>query len=107
DHAKELQRKGGARDRERLDQYFTSVRDLENRLRVSRGWEEKPKPKVEAPEPVDPPSPAAYMEKTKIMYDLARLSFETDSTRVITLMLDSVASPALELPGATMTDGYH
>ena len=106
-HAKDLQRKGGARDRERLDQYFTSVRDLENRLRVSRGWEEKPKPVVNVPVPVDPPSPAAYMEKTKIMYDLARLAFETDSTRTITLMLDSVGSPALELPGATITDGYH
>jgi len=106
-HAKDLQRKGGARDRERLDQYFTSVRDLENRLRVSRGWEEKPKPVVNVTVPVDPPSPAAYMEKTKIMYDLARLAFETDSTRTITLMLDSVGSPALELPGATITDGYH
>jgi hypothetical protein len=107
DHAKELQRQGGARDRERLDQYFTSVRDLENRLRVSRGWEQKPKPSVNVPAPVDPPSPAAYMEKTRIMYDLARLAFETDSTRSITLMLDSVGSPAVELPGATITDGYH
>ena len=107
DHAKELQRKGGARDRERLDQYFTSVRELENRLRVSRGWEQKPKPAVQAPMPEDPPSPAAYMEKTKIMYDLARLAFETDSTRAITLMLDSVGSPALELEGTTITDGYH
>jgi hypothetical protein len=106
-HAKELQRKGGARDRERLDQYFTSVRDLENRMRESRGWEQKPKPAVQAPVPVDPASPAAYMEKTRIMYDLARLAFETDSTRSITLMLDSVGSPALEVPGASITDGYH
>jgi hypothetical protein len=106
-HAKELQRKGGARDRDRLDQYFTSVRELENRMRVSRGWEEKPKPVVNTPAPVDPLSPAAYMEKTKIMYDLARLAFETDSTRTITLMLDSVGSPALDLPGTTITDGYH
>jgi hypothetical protein len=107
DHAKALQRRGGARDRERLDQYFTSVRDLENRMRVSRGWEQKPKPVVKVPMPADPPSPAAYMEKTKIMYDLARLAFETDSTRAITLMLDSVGSPALDLPGTTITDGYH
>ena len=106
-HAKDLQRKGGPRDRERLDQYFTSVRDLENRMRVSRGWEQKPKPVVQAPVPVDPPSPAAYMEKTKIMYDLARLAFETDSTRSIPLMLDSVGSPTLDLPGTTITDGYH
>ena len=36
------------------------------------------------------PIPRAYMDKVKIMYDLARLAFETDSTRAITLMLDSV-----------------
>jgi hypothetical protein len=107
EHAKELQRQGGARDRERLDQYFTSVRDLENRMRVSRGWEQKPKPVVKEPAPNDPASAAAYMEKTRIMYDLARLAFETDSTRSITLMLDSVGSPAVDLPGATITDGYH
>ena len=107
DHARELQRKGGARDRERLDQYFTSVRELENRLRVSRGWEQKPKPVVKESMPNDPQSAAAYMEKTKIMYDLARLAFETDSTRTITLMLDSVGSPALELASTAITDGYH
>ena len=105
--AKDLQRSVTARDRDRLDQYFTSVRDLENRLQASRGWEGKPKPVVNAPVPVDPASPAAYMEKVKIMYDLARLSFETDSTRSITLMLDSVATPVLEIPDATITDGYH
>jgi hypothetical protein len=107
DQAKELQRSITSRDRERLDQYFTSVRDLESRLQASRGWEQKPKPVVKAPVPVDPVSPAAYMEKVKVMYDLARLAFETDSTRSITLMLDSVATPVLEIPDTKITDGYH
>jgi hypothetical protein len=105
--AKDLQRSVTARDRDRLDQYFTSVRDLEHRLQASRGWEQKPKPVVKAPVPVDPASPAAYMEKVKVMYDLARLAFETDSTRSITLMLDSVSTPVLEIPDTTITDGYH
>ncbi len=105
--ARELSRGVTARDRDRLDQYFTSVRDLENRLQASRGWETKPKPVVRAPVPVDPANPAAYMEKVKIMYDLARLAFETDSTRTITLMLDGVATPALEIPATTISDGYH
>jgi len=105
--AKELQRGVTARDRDRLDQYFTSVRDLENRLQASRGWEQKPKPVVKAPVPVDPASPADYMDKVKIMYDLVRLSFETDSTRAVTLMLDSVSTPVLDLPDAKITDGYH
>jgi BMFP domain-containing protein YqiC len=105
--ARELQRGVTARDRDRLDQYFTSVRDLENRLQASRGWETKPKPVVTAAAPIDPTNPAAYMDKVKIMYDLARLAFETDSTRTITLMLDGVSTPALDLPDTTISDGYH
>ncbi|MBL9200531.1 MAG: DUF1552 domain-containing protein [Opitutaceae bacterium] len=107
DQAKELSRGVTARDRDRLDQYFTSVRDLEHRLQASSGWEQKPKPVVKAPVPVDPASPAAYMEKVKVMYDLARLAFETDSTRCVTLMLDSVSTPVLEIPDVKITDGYH
>src|SRR5262245_10365830 len=56
--AKNLERGLGNQDRERLDQYFTSVRDLEGRLKASEGWEKKPKPVVEAKVPQDPQSPA-------------------------------------------------
>lgn len=104
---KRLQTRVGARDRERLEQYATSVRDLESRMQASRGWETRPKPTVKGPVPVDPGSPAAYMEKVKIMYDLARLALETDSTRSITLMLDSAATPVVNLANAGITDGYH
>jgi hypothetical protein len=107
DQAKDLQRKVGASDRDRLDQYFTSVRDLESRLLASRGWEHKPKPVVNVSEPVDPTSPAQYMAKVKLMYDLAKLAFETDSTRAISLMLNSVGTPVLQLQGETITDSYH
>ena len=105
--AKELQRTVGARDRDRLDQYFTSVRDLEQRLKMSREWERKPKPKVTVPMPLDPASPKAYMDKVKLMYDMARLAFETDSTRSVSLLLDGVNSPAIEFGDVKTTDGYH
>ena len=107
DQAKDLQRKVGARDRTRLDQYFTSVRDLETRMAMSQEWERKPKPTVSASVPLDPASPKAYMEKVEVMYNLARLAFETDSTRAISLLLDSVNSPAIDLDGVKITDGYH
>ena len=105
--AKLLQRQVGGEDRGRLDQYFSSVRDLEQRLVAARGWENKPKPVVTAAEPTDPPSAAQYMDKVKVMYDLAQLAFETDSTRAITLMLNSVGTPVLQIQGATINDGYH
>ena len=105
--AKDLQRKVGARDRDRLDQYFTSVRDLEQRMQMSREWEKKPKPTVTVSVPLDPASPKAYMEKVRLMYDMARLAFETDSTRSVSLLLDSVNSPAIDLDDVKITDGYH
>jgi hypothetical protein len=94
-------------DRARLDQYFTSVRELEGLLLASQGWERKPKPVVKEAEPQDLPSPAQYMAKVAQMYSLVRLAFETDSTRAVTLMLDSVSSPVLQIRGATINDGYH
>lgn len=105
--AKSLQRDLGARDKERLDQYLTSVRDLEQRMIAAREWERKPKPTTSAPEPLDPRDPKAYMEKVQLMYEMARLAFETDSTRAITLLLDSVNSPAIDVDGMKITDGYH
>src|SRR5579883_2335625 len=105
--AKDLQRSVGPRDRERLDQYFTSVRELEKRMAMSREWEKRPKPIVKCPVPLDPASPREYMEKVKLMYDMARLAFETDSTRAVALLLDSVNSPAIEIDGVKITDGYH
>ena len=105
--AKSLQSDVGARDRDRLDQYFTGVRDLEGRLGEAQEWENRPKPAAPVPPPVDPPSPKQYMDKVKLMYDMSLLAFETDSTRLITLLLDSVNTPALEVEGNSTSDGYH
>jgi hypothetical protein len=107
DQARDLVRNVSTSDRARLDQYFTSVRDLEGRLQASKGWENKPKPVVKETEPQDPASPAQYMAKVAAMYKLVRLAFETDSTRSVSLMLDSVSTPVVEIRGATINDGYH
>ncbi len=105
--ARQLASNVGSADRARLDQYFTSVRELESRLQASKGWERKPKPVVKAAPPQDPPNPAQYMARVANMYSLVRLAFETDSTRSVTLMLDSVSTPVVEIRGATISDGYH
>jgi hypothetical protein len=97
----------GPRDRARLDQYLTGVRDLENRMVNAAEWETKPKPVVQDAAPIDPADPRAYMEKVRLMYDMARLAFETDSTRFVALLLDSVNSPAITVNGEATSDGYH
>lgn len=103
----DLVRTLGPKDRDRVDQYLTGVRELEKRLVAAEQWEHVPKPKTSAPEPLDPADPKEYMEKVRLMYDMARLALETDSTRAITLLLDSVNSPTIEVEGAEITDGYH
>jgi hypothetical protein len=105
--ANSLKNQLGSADRQRLDQYITGVRELEHRMLLSSAWERKPKPKASEPEPKDPDSNRAYMEKVRLMYDMSRLAFETDSTRLITIFLDSVNSPAIDVEGIKITDGYH
>jgi len=107
DQTKRLERTVGARDRERLDQYFTGVRDLEQRMVQSAEWEKRPRPVVTEKPPLDLTDPREYMDKVRLMYDMARLAFATDSTRNITLMLDSVNSPAIVVEGKAVSDGYH
>jgi Protein of unknown function (DUF1552) len=107
EQTKSLAHSVGARDKERLDQYFTGVRELEKRLVISAEWEKKPRPTTTEKMPIDPKDPREYMEKVRLMYDMAHLAFATDSTRCITLMMDSVNSPAIEVEGKTVSDGYH
>lgn len=102
-----LKRSVSGPDKERLDQYFTGVRELEKRLEMTRQWEKTPRPKTTAKPPVDPSDPKEYIDKVRLMYDMAKIAFETDSTRLITLLLDSVNSPAIDLKGIDLTDGYH
>ncbi len=107
DQARSLQVNLTGRDRERMDQYFTGVRDLEHRMEKSRQWEDIPKPTVNVKEPVDAKAASEYLLKTRLIYDMARLAFETDSTRLVTLMLDSVSTPAIDVEGTEIKDGYH
>jgi hypothetical protein len=107
DQTKSLMKTLGPQDRERVDQYLTGVRDLEQRLEAAKAWEAVPKPQPKGEQPKDPSDPKEYMDKVRLMYDMARLAFETDSTRAVTLMLDSVNSPAIDLHGTDITDGYH
>jgi Protein of unknown function (DUF1552) len=107
DQTKDLERRANMHDRGRLEQYFSSVRDLESRLLAARQWESKAKPKVDVEPPTDPSNPAQYMSKVRLMYESVKLAFQTDSTRAVTLMLNSVGTPVVEIPGQKISDGYH
>jgi hypothetical protein len=107
EQARSLGRRLGTGDRDRMDQFTTAVRDVEYRMARSQEWQRTPKPATSTEIPTDPMDQTAYMEKTRLMYQMARLAFETDSTRSISLLLDSNNSPTISVKGAEITDGYH
>lgn len=97
DSAKRMQRDLGPRDRERLDQYFTSVRDLEGQLVEAEAWEHRPKPKVTMPEPKDITENNLLVQRLQQMFGVLRLALETDSTRLITVFINPFSMvPAID-----------
>ena len=105
--SKSLKRRLSATDRDRIDQYTTAVREAEKRLVMARAWEHKLKPNAQVGMPADPSNRNAFMQMTKLMYQMIKLAFQTDSTRSITLLLDGNNSPAIKVAGTKITDGYH
>ena len=89
DQSKRLSRSLPSADQRRLDQYFTSVRDLEQRLQSAESWEHKPKPKVSVPPPQDLDDAREFARKTRILFDVIKLALETDSSRLISVFVDT------------------
>jgi Protein of unknown function (DUF1552) len=102
--AKTLQAKVSAPDRERLDQYFAAVRDVEQRLVSGQEWAKKPKPKVDYRAPKDIADPRDDVGRLKLMLDLVYLAFQTDSTRFVTLYVNG-SNAVQPIPGVTQE--YH
>jgi hypothetical protein len=88
--AKKLHGELGKRDQEKLDEYFSAVRDLEGRLVQNEEWVQKPKPKVDAKPPTDIQSRTDAIGRMNLMFDLILLALQTDSTRTITLRLSGM-----------------
>lgn len=80
--AQQLKKKLGETDRRKLDEYFTSVREIEQR--IDRASSERPElPEYKKPDGI----PSEYKAHVRLMYDLMALAFQTDTTRISTFML--------------------
>lgn len=79
--AQSLGKELGKRDQQKLDEYFTSVRDVEKQLELNRRWAEVPKP---AP-PMQEPENKGMVSDLPVLYDLMALALQSDSTRILTL----------------------
>lgn len=85
EQAREMKRALPARDGEKLDEYFSSVRDAEKRLETMLEWEDKPKPTPDGPAPADVSHKDKPFEYLHLMYDLIVLALRHDSSRLITV----------------------
>jgi hypothetical protein len=87
DEAKRFGSSVGAADRDRLDEYFTSVREMEQRLAKAEDWVQKPKPKVNAHAPEDIANASDIIGRLELLFELVPLALQTDSTRLITILV--------------------
>lgn len=86
-------------DREKLDEYLTSVRDVEQQLQLKEQWVEIPKPDA----PFEQPENRNMVEDLPLLYDLIALALQTDSTRIATLEIGGDFNPK----DLGINKGYH
>lgn len=98
--ARSFQKGLGQQDRRKLDEYFNSVREVEQRMVKSQDWARRPKPKVDAKAPVDIASALEVPARMRLMIDLIQLALQTDSTRFITFALNGLNAVPV-IPGVT------
>ena len=81
--ARAMQRRLDTQDRRKLDQYLSGVREVEARIQKAEQFGDAKDPAVAAP----PGVPTEYANYLQLMFDMLVLAFQTDSTRVATLLL--------------------
>lgn len=104
ERAKLMEKRLGAEDREKLEEYYGAVREAEQRLLKAEDWERRPKPKVEAAPPRDINDSTDVIGRARLMYDMIALALRTDSTRIVTFFKNGI-NAVPQIPG--VTQDYH
>ncbi|QDU37516.1 hypothetical protein Mal4_18300 [Maioricimonas rarisocia] len=99
DDARRLDKSLGQADQHKLDEYFTAIRDLEQRIGQSEAWTRRPKPVVDYEQPQDVADRNDIIARQRLMYDMMVLALQTDSTRVMTLSLGGMNAVPSNIPG--------
>jgi hypothetical protein len=99
--ARRLSGELGARDRSKLDEYLTAVRDLESRLQQSEGWTTRPKPQIDTEVPRDIQDRNDAIAKQRLLFDMIALALQTDSTRTITFQLSGMNAVPSNIAGVS------
>jgi hypothetical protein len=101
DDASALSRKLNGRDRQKLDQYLTSVREIEQRIARTERLPAA-NPAMDSPDGI----PDSFEEHIALMFDMMMLAFQTDSTRVATMLLAPEGSNR-SFTEIGLTEGHH
>ncbi len=102
DDANRLLGSVGPTDRQKLDEYFSSLRDIEKR--IGEPGESPSEPQQGIPRPAG--IPATYSAHAQVMFDLMALAFRTDITRIATFMLGREGSN-LTYPEINVARAHH
>lgn len=105
--AQALKRRLGSDDQRKLQEYFSSLRELESRMSRQLAHLSDSVEEVDYELPAyDPMAPTLMLECEQIMFDMMALALQTDSTRVATLFIAGLGQ-VFTLDGETMRAGYH
>ena len=102
DDAKSVQSQLTHRDKAKLDEYLTGVRQIEERIVTAETFTNIPDPDIATPDGI----PTAYDQYIKLMFQMLALAFETDSTRVASLLLAHDGSNRA-FPEIEIAEGHH
>jgi hypothetical protein len=99
-----LAREVTGRDRDKIDEYFTGVRDIEQRIQLAENARAgRSQPTADSP---DAGIPASYKDYVRLMFDMLFLAFQTDSTRVATFMISGDGNNR-DFSEIGVNDGHH
>lgn len=102
DDAKAVQAQLTHRDKAKMDEYLTGVREIEQRIVAAEGFTNIPDPAMPTPDGI----PAVHSEYIRLMFQMLALAFETDSTRISTLLLAHDGSNK-SFPEIDIAEGHH
>ena len=109
EHSRSLRQQLGSQDREKLDEYLASVRQIDERVERSQRWLEIPRPELRDEErdmlhlDSDDEAPLHFI---RTMYDLMYLAFRTDSTRVATYQITNMADASSKAGKFPQLEGF-
>ncbi len=92
----------GTRDRQKLDEYLTSVREIEKRIEQAERFGKAPDPSMPTPDGI----PHSFKEHIQLMFEMMALAFQTDSTRIATFLLANEGSNRA-FPEIGIPEGHH